>query len=246
MGIADIQTAHNSLIKKNQELAELYREKSKKHMQITNLYNLLKSRVMRSQIQTAATDSVAHTLESFGPLSHNAAGASTVSSKKPAASVAGRPFTALAHSSGYEGRRPDQRGDTGSKDIERLNLQHSGDISGRGGNGDGDEGHAGGAGHTNPHSALRDAMAMPPPPGRAVTGLGMRRPSIGELRGFLGMYRSNAALCVHLLTVRKITSSWSRCGRNPSVPTPYPTAHTSRSIRWPRVGRGTAKSGSKP
>lgn len=187
MGIADIQTAHNSLIKKNQELAELYREKSKKHMQITNLYNLLKSRVMRSQIQTAATDSVAHTLESFGPLSHNAAGASTVSSKKPAAaSVAGRPFTALAHSSGYEGRRPDQRGDTGSKDIERLNLQHSGDINGRGGNGNGDKGHAGGAGHTNPHSALRDAMAMPPPPGRAVTGLGMRRPSIGELRGFFG------------------------------------------------------------
>lgn len=63
-----MQLGQEQLHKKNQELVEMYREKSKKHTQVTNLYNLLKSRAMRSQIQSAASDSVAHTLESFsGP-----------------------------------------------------------------------------------------------------------------------------------------------------------------------------------
>ncbi|KAK2754791.1 hypothetical protein FQN54_006684 [Arachnomyces sp. PD_36] len=66
--ISDMQLGQDQLHKKNQELVEMYREKSKKHTQVTNLYNLLKSRAMRSQIQSAASDSVAHTLESFsGP-----------------------------------------------------------------------------------------------------------------------------------------------------------------------------------
>lgn len=60
-----MQLGQEQLHKKNQELVEMYREKSKKHTQVTNLYNLLKSRAMRSQIQSAASDSVAHALESF-------------------------------------------------------------------------------------------------------------------------------------------------------------------------------------
>jgi E3 ubiquitin-protein ligase CCNP1IP1 len=64
----DMQLSQEQLHKKNQELVEMYREKSKKHAQVTNLYNLLKSRAMRSQIQSAASDSVSHVLESLsGP-----------------------------------------------------------------------------------------------------------------------------------------------------------------------------------
>jgi hypothetical protein len=43
----------------------MYREKCKKHTQMTNLYNLLKGRAMRSQMQTAASDSVSHALNSL-------------------------------------------------------------------------------------------------------------------------------------------------------------------------------------
>ncbi|KAL2830568.1 hypothetical protein BDW59DRAFT_170124 [Aspergillus cavernicola] len=57
--LADMQTAQENLRKKNQELVDMYREKCKKFSQITNLYNLLKSRAMRSQMQTAAVASQA-------------------------------------------------------------------------------------------------------------------------------------------------------------------------------------------
>lgn len=60
-----MQTTQDQLHKKNQELVDLYRDKSKKFTQITNLYNLLKSRAMRSQMQTAASDSVSRTLDSL-------------------------------------------------------------------------------------------------------------------------------------------------------------------------------------
>lgn len=59
-----MQANQEQLHKKNQELVELYREKCKKFTQITNLYNLLKSRAMRSRMQTAASDTVFQTLNS--------------------------------------------------------------------------------------------------------------------------------------------------------------------------------------
>jgi E3 ubiquitin-protein ligase CCNP1IP1 len=62
----DMQTTEEQLRKKNQELVDLYREKCKKFAQITNLYNLLKSRAMRSQMKTAASDTVSQTLNSLG------------------------------------------------------------------------------------------------------------------------------------------------------------------------------------
>ena len=61
-----MQATHEQLQKKNQELVDLYREKCKKFSQITNLYNLLKSRAMRSHMQTAASDSVSQALNSLG------------------------------------------------------------------------------------------------------------------------------------------------------------------------------------
>ncbi|GIJ92015.1 hypothetical protein Asppvi_010990 [Aspergillus pseudoviridinutans] len=62
----DKQTTEEQLRRKNQELVDLYREKCKKFAQITNLYNLLKSRAMRSQMKTAASDTVSQTLNSLG------------------------------------------------------------------------------------------------------------------------------------------------------------------------------------
>ncbi|RHZ63680.1 hypothetical protein CDV55_107251 [Aspergillus turcosus] len=62
----DMQTTEEQLRKKNQELVDLYREKCKKFAQITNLYNLLKSRAMRSQMKSAASDTVTQTLNSLG------------------------------------------------------------------------------------------------------------------------------------------------------------------------------------
>ena len=62
---ADMQTAQDQLRKKNQELVDMYRDKCKKFTQMTNLYNILKSRAMRSQMQTAATDTVSQALDSL-------------------------------------------------------------------------------------------------------------------------------------------------------------------------------------
>ncbi|KAL3459448.1 hypothetical protein BJX64DRAFT_301283 [Aspergillus heterothallicus] len=61
--LSDMQTVQKQLRKKNQELVDMYREKSKKCSQITNLYNLVKSRAMRSQMQTAAASQAINTLD---------------------------------------------------------------------------------------------------------------------------------------------------------------------------------------
>ncbi|KAK2746989.1 hypothetical protein FQN57_002561 [Myotisia sp. PD_48] len=64
--ISELEITQDQLQKKNQELVGVYRDKCKKHAQMTNLYNLLKSRAMRSQIQTAVSDTVAQTLQTLG------------------------------------------------------------------------------------------------------------------------------------------------------------------------------------
>lgn len=60
-----MQAAQEQLEKKNQELADLNREKGKKLSQMTNLYNLLKARAMRTEMQTAASDTVSQTLNNL-------------------------------------------------------------------------------------------------------------------------------------------------------------------------------------
>ncbi|BCS20408.1 uncharacterized protein APUU_20840S [Aspergillus puulaauensis] len=61
--LIDTQTVQEQLRKKNQELADMYREKCKKFTQITHLYNVLKSRAMRSQMQNAAVSQAFNDLE---------------------------------------------------------------------------------------------------------------------------------------------------------------------------------------
>ena len=58
----DMQSAQDDLQKKNQELNDLCRDKTNKLSQMSNLYNLLKSRAMRSRMQSAASDTVSQTL----------------------------------------------------------------------------------------------------------------------------------------------------------------------------------------
>ena len=57
-----MQAQHAQLQKKNQELVDLYREKTKKLAQMTNLYNLLKARAMKSRMETAASENASQTL----------------------------------------------------------------------------------------------------------------------------------------------------------------------------------------
>lgn len=64
--VPELELGQDQLQKKNHELVNVYREKCKKHAQMTNLYNLLKNRAIRSQIQTAVSDTVARTLSSYG------------------------------------------------------------------------------------------------------------------------------------------------------------------------------------
>ncbi|KAJ6133866.1 hypothetical protein N7523_000188 [Penicillium sp. IBT 18751x] len=57
-----MQAAQGQLEKKNEELADVNRDKSKKLSQMTNLYNILKARAMRTEMQTAASNTVSQTL----------------------------------------------------------------------------------------------------------------------------------------------------------------------------------------
>ncbi|KAJ5714663.1 uncharacterized protein N7483_011844 [Penicillium malachiteum] len=61
--VSDLQASQEELKKKNQELVDQYREKSKKLSQMTTLYNLLKARTLHSQMETAAANSVTKTLK---------------------------------------------------------------------------------------------------------------------------------------------------------------------------------------
>lgn len=54
----------DSLRRKNEELAQAFRDKSRKHSQTQELYDKLKHRVMLGQVQNAASDAVDHTIHS--------------------------------------------------------------------------------------------------------------------------------------------------------------------------------------
>ncbi|KAJ5783148.1 hypothetical protein N7457_004922 [Penicillium paradoxum] len=63
--LTDMQSTQEDLQRKNQELNDMYRDKNNKLAQMTNLYNLLKTRAMRSRMQTAASDTVSQALSSL-------------------------------------------------------------------------------------------------------------------------------------------------------------------------------------
>ena len=52
----------DNLRRKNEELAQAFRDKSRKHSQTQELYDKLKRRVMLGQVQSAASDAVDNTI----------------------------------------------------------------------------------------------------------------------------------------------------------------------------------------
>jgi hypothetical protein len=65
IGTTGLHIDQKTLQQKNAELVEMYREKSKKQAQTQHLYDTLKKRVMTSQVQTAASDSVTQVINSL-------------------------------------------------------------------------------------------------------------------------------------------------------------------------------------
>lgn len=55
---------HDDLARKNHELVEAFREKSRKHIQTQELYDRLKRKALMTDVQTAASESVHHVLQS--------------------------------------------------------------------------------------------------------------------------------------------------------------------------------------
>ncbi|RAH80995.1 hypothetical protein BO86DRAFT_340575 [Aspergillus japonicus CBS 114.51] len=161
--ISDMQTTQDQLRKKNQELVDLYREKCTRFTQITNLYNLLKSRAMKSQMQTAATDSVHQMLNSLAlphpnnvpPPSPFAATASGPAADAAGAGAAGLPMHMHTHTalgSSMPPQTPLHRYPVDCEGVEQLHRhQRSGTGSSKGA-------------ATQKQRQNAEAVAMPPPP----------------------------------------------------------------------------------
>ncbi len=60
----------DNLRRKNEELAQAFRDKSRKHSQTQELYDKLKRRVMLGQVQNAASDAVDHTIHASASSNH--------------------------------------------------------------------------------------------------------------------------------------------------------------------------------
>jgi E3 ubiquitin-protein ligase CCNP1IP1 len=58
-----MQVDQDTLRRKNDELVQAFREKSRKHLQTQELYDKLKRRAMLGQVQNAALDAVDHTIQ---------------------------------------------------------------------------------------------------------------------------------------------------------------------------------------
>jgi E3 ubiquitin-protein ligase CCNP1IP1 len=59
----DMQVDQDTLRRRNEELTQAFREKSRKQMQTQELYDKLKRRSMLGQVQEAASDAVDHTVQ---------------------------------------------------------------------------------------------------------------------------------------------------------------------------------------
>lgn len=119
---SDLQAAQEQLQKKNQELVDLYREKSKKLTQMTNLYNLLKARAMKSRMETAASENVSQTLNTFSSRTGPTVPPAQPGTSMPNIQKARTPKTPSFPFSpeGVEQLHRYQRSGTGSSKMSRL------------------------------------------------------------------------------------------------------------------------------
>lgn len=116
-----MQAAQEQLQKKNQELVDLYREKSKKLTQMTNLYNLLKARAMKSRMETAASENVSQTLNTFSSRTGRTIAPAQPATSMPNIQKARTPKTPsfLFSPEGVEQLHRYQRSGTGSSKMSR-------------------------------------------------------------------------------------------------------------------------------
>ncbi|KAL9107403.1 MAG: hypothetical protein Q9227_007687 [Pyrenula ochraceoflavens] len=63
--ISNLQLDQSTLVNKNRELYQMYTEKNKKHQQTQQLYDTLKRKILMSQVQNAASDSVNKTVDTL-------------------------------------------------------------------------------------------------------------------------------------------------------------------------------------
>ncbi|OKP15034.1 E3 ubiquitin-protein ligase CCNB1IP1 [Penicillium subrubescens] len=122
--VSDLQAAQEQLQKKNQELVDLYRDKSKKLTQMRNLYNLLKARAMKSRMETAASENVSQTLNTISPRTGPAMPPAQPGTSMPNIQKARTPKT---HSfpfspEGVEQLHRYQRSGTGSSKMSRPQM----------------------------------------------------------------------------------------------------------------------------
>jgi E3 ubiquitin-protein ligase CCNP1IP1 len=61
-----MQFDQENLKRKNEELIQAFREKSRKQLQTQELYDKLKQRAMLNQVQNAASDAVDHSIQASG------------------------------------------------------------------------------------------------------------------------------------------------------------------------------------
>lgn len=59
----DLQIEKDSLRNKNEELSQAFREKSRKHLQIQEMFDKMKRRSMLGHVQNAASDAVEHSIQ---------------------------------------------------------------------------------------------------------------------------------------------------------------------------------------
>ncbi|PYI11525.1 cyclin [Aspergillus sclerotiicarbonarius CBS 121057] len=126
--VSDMQTTQEQLRKKNQELVDMYREKCKKFTQMTNLYNLLKSRAMRSQMQTAATDTVSQALNSLTASRNDPSGLASIppeASGPPQTPLSRQPNVYPVNQEGVEQLHRHQRSGTGSSKGAKQKADNS-------------------------------------------------------------------------------------------------------------------------
>ncbi|KAJ5120817.1 uncharacterized protein N7515_010205 [Penicillium bovifimosum] len=118
----DMQSAQEDLQRKNQELNDLYRDKHNKLAQMTNLYNLLKARAMRSRMQTAASDTVSQALSSLHAPPSVPVPLSDISAKPASATRHPKTPTFPVNTDGVEQLHRHQRSGTGSSKRAKTNT----------------------------------------------------------------------------------------------------------------------------
>ena len=123
---AGLQLDQSSLVNKNRELFQMYTEKNKKQQQTQHLYDTLKKRILMSQVQTAASDTVNRTVDSFAsaarPETFDASALHQNEEAAPGSRLRQSPNLASNLNGGGVLHPHDRRGNDGRRSADILNM----------------------------------------------------------------------------------------------------------------------------